>query len=589
MRHFTRFKILLLLITIIAFQYGCREDISDTKEIRNPNEKVDAYFKISINTSANNLLRSNPTGGENGDGEETGTVSENQINDLTIVFFKGTDISSSLDNIADNVIYIPSSDISGATTSTQKVTIAKDQYRLIIIANAGNLVSQLTGKTIRQIADYIMVQAWTAGTPSSDFVMSSVNDNAINFTVPTSESNPAYANVSLERLAARVDIIPFNTTGESTNHYIIGSPATANITVTKVKFINRFTAGIYLLKHTATTINGTSAYYGNETPVSGSQTNYVIDPWSNLKTSSNFSGTPFMLSGSNVAASSLYSDYYNSGYSLSASDNIGSSDYTLGYTLENTTDKDCQFNGYTTGVMFETVYIPLNVQNYSFSGSSGSVSSISNSSQITFFTKSTGTEIYNSLEAITFGHLKASQPANDFFTRSYTTTNTWQEIQDYANRLHDNDPLGFRAYLLNELIGKTLTDNLTKTISWASFLYDQFGYSKSGSTVTINQNSKNTALELTGKGIKCFANGICYYPYWIRHSNDNTSNSAIMEFAVVRNNIYKLKVLSFSGLGKPLPYIPGTDEPGNDVEESSINLQISVKPWKLLDHPVIVL
>jgi hypothetical protein len=589
MKSFVRLKFKIFFTIITVFLYGCGEDISEIKEINNPDKKMEAYFRISINRSSNNMLRSNPTGGENGDGDETGSISENKINNLTVVFFKGSNISSSLDNIVDNVIYVPSSDISGNTTITQKISIAKDEYRLIVIANAGNLTSQLNGKTVRQIADYILNQAWTAGATPSDFVMTSVSDDFIDLSIKTTPSSPASVQISLERIAARVDIIPSNTIGESKNNYIIGTPATANITITKAKLINKFTAGIYLLKHTASSISSTVTYYGNESPLSGNQTNYVIDPWSSQKSASNLSGTPFMLSGSNVAASSLYADYYNTGLSLSVTDNIGSSDYTLGYTLENTTDKDCQFNGYTTGVIFETIYTPLSVQNYSFSGVTGSVSSISNSSQITFFTNSTGTDIYNSLEAITFGHLKYAQPANDFFSKTFDTSNTWQELLNYADRIHDNDPLGFRTYLLNELTGKTLTDNLTKTISWATYIFDQFGYSKSGSTVSINQNSKNTTQELSGKGIKCYANGICYYPYWIRHSNDNTSNSAIMEFAVVRNNIYKLKVVSFSGLGKQLPYLPGTDLPGNEVEESSINLQISVKPWKLLEHPIMVL
>ncbi len=62
-----------------------------------------------------------------------------------------------------------------------------------------------------------------------------------------------------------------------------------------------------------------------------------------------------------------------------------------------------------------------------------------------------------------------------------------------------------------------------------------------------------------------------------------------MEFGIVRNNIYKLKVQSFSGPGKPFPYDPATDNPENKNEESDVSLKISIKPWKLIEHPEIIL
>lgn len=592
MRIYMRLRIIFILTIIIALQYGCQEDVSDINGSIYKNEKVDAYLTISINTSSSsNLLRSNPTGGEDGDGTEIGTTNENSINDLTVVFYKvgasTTTISSCLDNVIDDVIYVSSADISSNKTTSQRVSLSKSLYRTIVIANAGDLTSSLTGKTVRQVANYLVKNAWTAGSPLSNFVMTSVFDDIIDLSISTTILSPAYVEVSLERLAARVDILPSKTTGESINNYLISTDA--KVEIKKVKIINSLTAGSYLVKRVATNIDGTPSlqYYGVETPASGTQTNYTIDPWSSLKTKTNLTGTPFSIDGVSSAASSLYSNYYNSSFSIAAPDAINSIDYILGYTLENTIDKDQQLNGYTTGVMFETNYIPLSVTNYNTTTRINETKV--NSALISFFTLSSGTTIFNSLESITYSYLKIVQPANDFFAQVFNTSNTWQQLQDYSDRIHDNDPLGFRSYILNLLIGKTLTSNITSTISWSNFVYDNYGYSNTAGTVTIDQNLKNTTNLLAARGLRCYADGKCYYPYWIRHSNDNISDAGIMEFGIVRNNIYKLKVISFSGLGKPLPFLPGTDDPTNPVEESNINLFISVKPWKLIEHPVIVL
>ncbi|MBE6238065.1 MAG: hypothetical protein E7116_07955 [Bacteroidales bacterium] len=77
-----------------------------------------------------------------------------------------------------------------------------------------------------------------------------------------------------------------------------------------------------------------------------------------------------------------------------------------------------------------------------------------------------------------------------------------------------------------------------------------------------------------------------YYYYWNRH-NDNGDNTAMgqMEFAVVRNNVYKLCVDSISKYGHPTP--GGTDpdpdpvNPTDPDEEGEYYFKVTVKvlPW----------
>lgn len=84
-----------------------------------------------------------------------------------------------------------------------------------------------------------------------------------------------------------------------------------------------------------------------------------------------------------------------------------------------------------------------------------------------------------------------------------------------------------------------------------------------------------------------------YYYYWNRH-NDNLNNNTmgIMEFAVVRNNVYKLAVNAINRFGHPTPPDPSNPDPDpepdpdpvkpNDPDESVnyyFTVTVKVLPW----------
>ena len=84
-----------------------------------------------------------------------------------------------------------------------------------------------------------------------------------------------------------------------------------------------------------------------------------------------------------------------------------------------------------------------------------------------------------------------------------------------------------------------------------------------------------------------------YYYYWNRH-NDNGEpyNMGVMEFAVVRNNVYKLAVDKISRFGHPTPPDPSNPDPDpepdpdpvdpDDPDESVnyyFNVTVKVLPW----------
>lgn len=80
----------------------------------------------------------------------------------------------------------------------------------------------------------------------------------------------------------------------------------------------------------------------------------------------------------------------------------------------------------------------------------------------------------------------------------------------------------------------------------------------------------------------------CYYKYWIRHmDNDNAEQMGIMEFAIVRNNAYKLDVKAVSGLGEP------TDEIDPNIPDESskmyLNVKVTIMPWVVRNNNDIIL
>ena len=83
----------------------------------------------------------------------------------------------------------------------------------------------------------------------------------------------------------------------------------------------------------------------------------------------------------------------------------------------------------------------------------------------------------------------------------------------------------------------------------------------------------------------------CYYFYWNRH-NDNGDPAAMgpMEFAVVRNNVYKLAVTKIGKLGHPRvdkndpdPIKPDTPDENGDLY---IMLSVEVDPWVVRENNI---
>lgn len=105
--------------------------------------------------------------------------------------------------------------------------------------------------------------------------------------------------------------------------------------------------------------------------------------------------------------------------------------------------------------------------------------------------------------------------------------------------------------------------------------FSDFRKAATNAGITIYQSSQDDA---GGWGY------YCYYYYWNRHNdNELEGEMAPMEFAVVRNNVYKLAVTKISRLGHPRISDNDPDNPTPETpdERSNIYLSVSVdvRPW----------
>ena len=147
--------------------------------------------------------------------------------------------------------------------------------------------------------------------------------------------------------------------------------------------------------------------------------------------------------------------------------------------------------------------------------------------------------------------------------------NSLTALETYKGYFASTD-LGYRKYLdskyaelLKEKIESIDWDAVRTYISWETY--------KEKLTETVLNNSYDIK-QGTDKTVEC------YYPYWIRHSNNKDAHiMGIMEFGIVRNNIYKLSVSSLNGFG-----ITKLDPDTPDENfELYLEVDLYVKDWVL--------
>lgn len=538
----------LLMASLAA---GCAQEDIDTAPSGGGGMSASSYVSLSFASQQSTPTRSNPTGGEQGDGDETGQDYENKIKSAVAFFYQGNNgvNGDGTTQINAAVSFNVGNTMSGDrtyTTSPQQVDLENGTYNVIVVANPG--ADWWTGQslTLDDVRNHIQTTAWTAsGSDYSDFVMTSAADATLTLN-SNPESDPAKATVNVERMAARLDY-------KAEASYTCTDPAYPNATVkiTGAALVNNLTAGSYIIKRVADDVNGTNlSYLGNETAdENDAATNYVLDPWTASK-NGNLYGTWFMNGSSDP---NWWAGYVQPGTKVI----VGTETWQrIGYTLENTTAADAAGSDYSTGVVFKATFHPQGVANYQGGA--------------TFF--ALGTHLFASMEdMMTYVY------GADFsqFDDKIDACDNWAAVKTFAASLLDNDPSGYKAFLLGQDEAQDLAQ-VKESLKWSAYMLSNCGYSASLNEtykVELDQNGIVTRNALQSYGVRTYEDATCYYTWWVRHSNDNNDDAkGIMEYAIVRNNIYKLTVNSIYSLGND---VPGEDE--------NIILDVYVNDWLLLD------
>ena len=344
---------------------SCASDTASDSPL--PSKDMKAYLQVKVTVEGSGDTRASrattgPQGGEDGDGREPGINHENDVNSLTVLLYQSSKNDLSEDEATIGYVYT----FTGLTASTPSsggnvtystgpreidpVIVGKD-YHVLVIANAGDMTSKCIGMQISKIRDMQMDKVCTRNDDIAnftDFVMSSKKDAKIDFSGKSgsgtgTESDPYVVNVDIERLAARIDIIPNATfDGTSQGYYynvmdgtnVIGGFKLESVTPTKV-----MTKGEYLIKRVSSDKAVTSVtYFGVEKmdATTKASTNYVVCPWTKDR------------AGLSLAdAEGPASLYY-------VKEVASTKSYILDYVMENTTTDNAET--YSTGLIFKGKY-----------------------------------------------------------------------------------------------------------------------------------------------------------------------------------------------------------------------------------------
>lgn len=231
----------LLCTLVLGSVSACStDDIVD--EVHYEGNAEGRYVRLNISVSVGEGSRAtrattNPNGGENGNGRETGSDAENYVKNVTIFFFKKSTTGSGINdaNAASLTVRAYCWDVTADeasstsydavyTTGTQPLTghFEFGEYQVLAVANAD--LSDLDRHTLKEVREKLYNSSpytTTSAGVTTNFVMASAADATVNISessITTSdgsyengtEAHPFTAEIDVERLAARID---FDTDG----------------------------------------------------------------------------------------------------------------------------------------------------------------------------------------------------------------------------------------------------------------------------------------------------------------------------------------------------------------------------------------
>lgn len=555
LHHYIYKSIFALGLAVLPTLWGCRDYSEEIPEGWAPDQLYEEFqLRIRLSSGSRHASRANvPQGGERGDGREFGQHKENDVNELVLYCYNGA-INASATTPVRKILYKsginfhPTGSIGTEQVEKEEIvkfTYAETKYKytsgdhFIVVANMGDF----TVSTLGALRDKYVNNAWTkAGSTKGEyknFVMS--NEQVSVFTPGTgTEANPHKIDVTVERVAARLDYspdgsVPTTFKSQPALQYSVTdkdaggtSHTIGTMYLTHVRPFNVMQKPAYLLKRSAK-------------PEAPDDVSYLAPE--TAYTDQAFDEFPLILEQYTwtKTAGSDYSGLYGDSY---LPDVGGKGDAWFdGYSVHNNTSADgFSADGISDNATGEcTTYYVVDYANENTQQASTSLSN-------------TATGFY--LRAV-FVPAEVYDTAADVATSTVSTTYT-----------DGDDIVRYRPMVTN---------------------YDetQALYFTSASEAKAYGDARPVPYVLD-----TFTNGVCYYPVYLRHDNpgkytgttsDTTTDKYMvtpMEYGIVRNNIYRLKV-TFTGPG----YATIPTEPS--LEPLGIKPYIFVRKWYKVEHPEI--
>ncbi len=550
-----------------------------------------SYVSVGFSMAMNPVTKANPNGGEEGDDSEKGQDYENWINDIHLFFYnikdpamtgeEGVNMPADTAIVAHKYLEDRDFEYSDVQATTHAIPVENllvgNSYHVLAVVNAGK---DLNYTKLGNLQSARVTSLYTKGTNGSysNFLMSSESDEDRPLTIygNNSESNPASTEIYVERVTARVD---YQTeTGFSGEIKNSAGEKIATASITGAMLVNTLNADAesFLLKRVTKAgeaFNTDITYLGKETCTLDeikAATNYVIDPYAATgKTETNYETATYFPA---IAYGNASTWEKNELFQTTAITSGGATWNRIGYPKENVNRNGSKDR--STGVVFRAeIRLPDNTP-----------------AKTTFFMWNGS--IYKTMEEV----MAAFDPNgwnNMIISDTYwNTINTYEDFNTkFIDYLKSDDPTGYKNYLLEKVNDHTgdLSVEDKATLRWAYYMEHTNHYTSSDGVATVDVGtdvaSGTTRRLLHDYHVSTYKNGICYYTYWIKHANDgkpendleNGDGAGVMEYAIVRNNVYKLGVKQIGSIGGDIP------------GDESLVINFSVRDWTLLSAEDVIL
>lgn len=589
--RFGKVAALELLLSCLFGVVACSDEEVPDPQLYTPEGVPFAYVSIGFSTGMNPVTKAeeeeDPTGGEGGDGDEKGQVYENRINDIHLFFYnikdpamtgeEGVNMPGDTAIVAHKYLEAGDFKYSDVQATTHAIPVENllvgHSYHVLAVVNAGKAFGN-SFTELDSLQSATVTSLYTKGTNGSysNFLMSSERDEYPRLTIygNNSETTPATTTIRVERVTARVDYRLADDFSREIKNSADEVIATAEITGAMLVNTLKGDATSYLLKRVTKENAGfnTDVIFLGDEKLSDDKTasNYVIDPYAGNKTKDNFvEATYFPSIGYDKAAT--WETLFIKGDEITDEQNVKWN--RIGYPKENVNQNGSK--AHSLGVVFRA-QVRLGKDENADAG------------YPTFFEWEG--RYYESLEAVMEDFDEHAW--TEVINKDWSTITTWGAFKSMIlNNLKDGDPFGYKAYLAKKWENKAddaVFDN-KKELAWANYMKDTFHYEYDAVTGTVSvdvdkTDDGTTRQFLSEKGVHTFKNGICYYTYWVKHANDGDDTNdmltgkggGVMEYATVRNNIYKL---SIAGLGRIGDDVPGDTQP---------MINFSVLRWETIDE-----